>query len=110
VTQLRDTWQVIRPCRESEKGWPQKAALPLFSGNHSSLVLIERGTALKVFWSRLRRDGRSSGAPEGACASERVQLKKELTKKKRAGRSQSWSNPAGFFRFEIGQGIRAIQR
>lgn len=42
--------QAIRPCRESETGWTLGAQrLP---ENHNSLVLNERGPALKVFWIR----------------------------------------------------------
>ena len=110
VTQLGNTLPVIRPCRESKMGWTPKAVLPLFSENRSSFVLNERGPALKVFWSRLWRDGRRAGAPEGACASERVWLMKGLTKKNRTGRSQTRSNAAASFGSKVGQAsIRAIR-
>jgi hypothetical protein len=49
-------------------------------GNHSSLQLNERGPALKVFWSRLWRDGRRVGErarlPKRACV-----VVERLTKK-----------------------------
>jgi hypothetical protein len=38
----------------------------MLPGNHNSLELNERGVALKVFWTRLRRDGRR---PEAGSAS-----------------------------------------
>ena len=78
-------------------GWTPKAALPLLFENQNSFVLNERGPALKVFWSRLWRDGRRAGVPECACASECVWLIECLTKKTRAGRSQTRSNPAASF-------------
>ena len=56
TVQLKDILQAIRLCRESETGWTLEPATAL--GNHSSLPLNERGPALKVFWSRLWRDGR----------------------------------------------------
>jgi hypothetical protein len=58
LTQRKDALQVIRPCRESATGWTPKAGMP--SGNHRSLALNEHGPALKVFWSRRWRDGRSA--------------------------------------------------
>ena len=76
--QLKDTLQVIRPCRESETGWtPEPEMVP---GNHSSLELNERGPALKVFWSRLWRDGRRVGERARLPKSTRVVIKR-LTKK-----------------------------
>jgi hypothetical protein len=52
----------------------------MLPGSHSSLELNERGPALKVFWSRLRRDGRRVGErtrlPKPACV-----VMERLTKK-----------------------------
>ena len=108
---LERTLQVIRPCRKSEKGWLRKAAR--LSENHSSLVLNERDPALKVFWARLRRDGRRSGAPECACLldfGERHRFIQRLTEEKRAERSPDRSNSSGFFRFENLLRHQSIQR
>jgi hypothetical protein len=56
MTQRQDYLQAIRPGRESQTGWTPEPEMPL--GNHISMELNERGLALNVFWSRLRRDGR----------------------------------------------------
>jgi hypothetical protein len=53
--QVADTLQATRPSRESTTGWTQKSQND-FSESHDSLKLNERGPALNVFWSRLRRD------------------------------------------------------
>src|ERR1041385_2112464 len=58
--------QAIRPCCESETGWTWEATL---SDETIALKKVnEHSLALKVFWSRHRRDGRrqvkgSSAAP-----------------------------------------------
>ena len=62
-------------------------------GNHSSWQLNERGPALKVFWSRPRRDGRRAGERARLPKPTRVVIER-LTKKTepegaRAGAIQS---------------------
>src|SRR5436853_3808254 len=103
--QFKALLQAIRPCRESETGWARHTAMP---GNHSSLALNERGPALKVFWSRLWRDGRRVGErtrlpKSGPCGNRTVD------QENRAGRSQGWSDPARSFRFELWSSKRFAQ-
>jgi len=87
--QLTDALQAIRPGRESQTGWTWAAAR--LAGNHSSWELNERGSALKVFWSRPGRDGRKVG--EHVHLPERAHVIKEWltnkTKPEGAGPDQS---------------------
>src|ERR671922_2813914 len=93
--QLTVTLLAIRPCRESETGWPPEAARLL--GNQSSLAVNERGPALKVFWSRCRRDGCRVGDCARLPKPARV-IMERLTKKTEPEGARAgviWSAPFG---------------
>lgn len=85
IMQLASTELAIRPCRESETGWPSEGQTP--PGNHSSIEVNERGPALKVFWPRNGIRGGRWPDQRGACLKGRLGLKVGLPKKNRAGGS-----------------------
>ena len=95
---------MIRPCRESITGWaPEAQALP---GNRNSLVLNERGPALKVFWSR-----KAGWAPDrcacGLCAGHLL-VREKMTKKP-SRRELGRRRPVRSFRFELGVKKASVQ-
>src|SRR5215831_8934506 len=85
MAMLRNDLQAIRPCRESRTGWTPPAERLL--GNRNSLVLNERGPALKVFWSRLARDGRRAG--EHVLAKAGARDNRTVDQENRAGGSRA---------------------
>ena len=72
------------------------------SGNHSSLVLNERGPALNVFWSRRWRDGRSAGERTRLPKAARVVVKR-LTKKTEPEGARTGAIQSTPFGSELGQ-------
>ena len=75
---LEATLPAMRPCRESQWGWTPEAFG--FPGNQNSLVLNERGPALKVFWSRLRRDGRGEQGKKSKDSIKKEEKKLSITR------------------------------
>ena len=104
--QLTDTLSAIRPCRESETGWTQKAER--LAVNQSSLELNERGPALKVFWPRDNSGWAQSGCPRalanaGACGYRTVD------QENRAGGSRAGDVRSAPFGSKIGQAKTSTQ-
>jgi hypothetical protein len=100
---LADTLQATRLSRESNAGWARESQYD-FSVNQNSLELNEHGPALKVFWSRLWRDG--CQADERACLPNGARVVKRNCLRNSGRKEQERVNPAHSFRFESwGSGV-----